>query len=399
MAAAQDDVTAGQDAVSDSGATGLGRQVELIRQQAAACEQLGSPFYAVLLERLAHEVSEGLSGRGGATPSTGAGAAVLAGHESDPGPSALALRLMAAVHRLVLTGAAPGLAAHYPSVGGTGDPDAAWPAFRQVLIEHVAEVRAGLASPPQTNEVGRSAALFGGLLQLASDGLPVRLFEIGASAGLNLLADRFTYLAADGGRWPAEAGDSAAGGLSGLHEHSAEVLLDPAWGRVPEGAAPRVQIVERGGCDLSPIDASTEDGALSLLSCVWPDQSARLARLRSALVLARKEPVSLVAAGAGDYVESLELREGTRTVLWHSVMWQYLPQEEQRRVSDHVQALGQAATETMPLTHLAFEPRRLEPGGPHRFVVTETSWPSGQERVLGEAPPHGVPVTWWPSSR
>ena len=133
-------------------------------------------------EERARHVAERVAGRK-------AGAAVLAGHESDPGPSALALRLMAAVHRLVLTGAAPGLAAHYPSVGGTGDPDAAWPAFRQVLIEHVAEVRAGLASPPQTNEVGRSAALFGGLLQLASDGLPVRLFEIGSSGGLNLLAD------------------------------------------------------------------------------------------------------------------------------------------------------------------------------------------------------------------
>ncbi|USQ75791.1 DUF2332 domain-containing protein [Ornithinimicrobium cryptoxanthini] len=372
--------------------TGLGRQVELIRQQAAACEQLGSPFYAVLLERLAQEVSEGGSGTGGS-----AGAAVLDGHELDRGPSALALRLMAAVHRLVLTGGAPDLAAHYPSVGGTGDPDAAWPAFRQVLVEHVEQVRAGLASPPQTNEVGRSAALFGGLLQLVPDGLPIRLFEIGASAGMNLLADHFTYHAADGDAWPAEMASPAGGGESGVAGDDHGVLLDPAWDRVPEGAAPRVRIVERGGCDLSPIDATTEDGALSLLSCVWPDQSARLARLRSALVLAREEPVSLVAAGAGDYVESLELREGTRTVLWHSVMWQYLPQEEQHRVSEHVQALGQTATETMPFTHLAFEPRRLEADGPHRFVVTATSWPSGQERVLGEAPPHGVPVTWWGS--
>lgn len=367
----------------------LDSQVEMIRQQAAACEQLGSPFYAVLLKRLAQEISEGGSGTGAS-----AGAAVLAGHEQDPGPSALALRLMAAVHRLVLTGSAPDLAAHYPSVGGTGDPGAAWPAFRQVLIEHLAEVRAGLASPPQTNEVGRAAALFGGLLQLVPDGLPVRIFEIGASAGLNLLADHFIYLSADGGAWPAWTSDD---GWSGRDEPDRAVLLDPAWDRVPEGVPERVRIMERGGCDLSPIDATTDDGALSLLSCVWPDQGARWARLRSALVLARAEPVSLVASGAGDYLESLELREGTHTVLWHSVMWQYLLQEEQQRVSERVQALGQAATETMPFTHLAFEPRRLEPGGPHRFVVTATSWPSGQERVLGEAPPHGVPVTWWAS--
>lgn len=369
----------------------LTRQVELIRQQAGACEQLGSPFYAVLLERLAQEIVDGGSGTG-----VSAGAAVLAGHEQDPGPSALALRLMAAVHRLVLTGGAPDLAAHYPSVGGTGDPEAAWPAFRQVLVEHVGQVRAGLASPPQTNEVGRSAALFGGLLQLVLDGLPVRLFEIGASAGLNLLADHFTYLAADGGAW-FPGGPGPAGVEAGRADADRGVLLDPAWERVPDEVAARVKIVERGGCDLHPIDATSEAGALLLLSCVWPDQSARLARLRAALLVARDEPVSLVAAGAGDYVESLELVEGTHTVLWHSVMWQYLPHEEQQRVSERAQALGRSATDTMRFTHLAFEPRRLEPEGPHRFVVTATSWPSGEERVLGEAPPHGVPVTWWAS--
>lgn len=370
----------------------LRRQVELIRQQGVACRQLGSPFYAVLLERLADDVvgaDGGAGGRGGASP----GVVVLAGHEHDPGPSALALRLLAVVHRLVLTGRAPDLAAHYPSVGGTGDPDQAWPAFRAVLVDHTDEVRAGLASPPQTNEVGRSAALFGGLLQAVSgglsdsvglpvsSGLPVRLFEIGASAGLNLLADHFTYRAADGGQWPAEAG--APG-----------VLLDLAWDRVPPGLPVSVQIIERGGCDLSPIDATTEGGALSLVSCVWPDQTARLERLRSALVVARSEPVALVAAGAGDYVDALELREGTHTVLWHSVMWQYLPVEEQQRVSERIQVLGRAATDTMSFTHLAFEPRRTEPGGPHRFVLAATTWPEGQERILGEAPPHGVPVTW-----
>ena len=385
--------------------TDLGRQVELIRQQAAACEQLGSPLYAVLLERLAQDIAEGSPAGGSATPgaaspgAASAAAAVLAGHEQDPGPSALALRLMAAVHRLVLTGQAPALAAHYPSVGGTGDPDAAWSAFRDVLSEHLEQVRAGLASPPQTNEVGRSAALFGGLLQVVdtdgSGALPVRLFEIGASAGLNLLADRFVYRAADGGQWPS-AGVAADPSRADTDPSPTDpgVVLDPAWDRVPDGAAPGVQIIERGGCDLSPIDASTQDGALSLLSCVWPDQSARLERLRSALVLARAEPVSLVAAGAGDYVDSMELVEGTHTVLWHSVMWQYLPAQEQQRVSERLQLLGRAATETMKFTHLAFEPRRLEVGGPHRFVVAATTWPTGQERILGEAPPHGVPVTW-----
>lgn len=361
------------------------RQVELIRQQAAACEQLGSPFYATLLDRLADDVAGG-----------GVGAEVLAGHEDDPGPSALALRLLAAVHRLVLTGRAPALAAHYESAGGDGDAAAAWPAFRGMLEEHLDQVRASLASPPQTNEVGRSAALFGGLLQILGAAerpeLPVRLVEIGASAGLNLLADRFVYRAADGRTWP--AGGAGPDGSASTDADPTPVVLDPAWESRPPGILPAVTVAERLGCDLSPIDPRTEDGALALLSCVWPDQTHRLDRLRGALTLARAHTVTLVAQGAGDFVEALELREGSHTVVWHSVMWQYLPAQEQERVLARLGELGATATAGRALTHLAFAPRRLEAGGQHRFVVAATTWPAGEERILGEAPPHGVPVRW-----
>jgi hypothetical protein len=349
------------------------RAVTLIRHQAQACQQLGSPFYAVLLERLADDVAAG-----------GVGASVIAGHEDDPGPSALALRLMAAVHRLVLTGRAPGLARHYPSVGGDGVAEDAWPTFRAVLEEHLDAVRAGLATPPQTNEVGRSAALFGGLLQVLGSAqhpvLPIRLVEIGSSAGLNLLADRFTYRTPDGQQWGPD--------------DRTEVVLDPAWETWPVGIPRSVEVVERVGCDLSPIDPRSEEGALSLLSCVWPDQTHRLDRLRGALTLARAHQVSLVREGGGDFIDGLQLRDGHHTVVWHSVMWQYVPGEEQQRILTRLRALGATASPQRTLTHLAFEPRRLEPGGPHRFVVAATTWPGGAEQVMGEAPPHGVPVRW-----
>lgn len=349
------------------------RAVTLIRQQAEACRQLGSPFYASLLERLAEDVAAG-----------GVGSVVIAGHEDDPGPSALALRLMAAVHRMVLSGQAPALAAHYPSVGGDGDEAAAWPAFREVLEGHVARVRAGLATPPQTNEVGRSAALFGGLLQVLGaaeqPALPVRLMEIGSSAGLNLLADRFAYRTADGRQWG--------------RDDATDVVLDPAWETWPPGIPPAVEVVERTGCDLSPIDPRAEDGALALLSCVWPDQTHRLDRLRGALSLARSHPVALARQGGGDFIDGLELRDGHHTVVWHSVMWQYVPAEEQERILARLAELGASATAERTLTHLAFEPRRLEPGAPHRFVVAARTWPGGDEQLLGEAPPHGVPVGW-----
>ncbi|MDN5852195.1 MAG: DUF2332 domain-containing protein, partial [Actinomycetia bacterium] len=99
------------------------------RQQADACARLGSPMYAQLLGRLADDIDAG-----------GPTSRLLAGHEYDPGPSALALRFAGGLHRLVLAGQAGELAPYYPSVGGTWDLDAAWPHVRNVLGERRADL-------------------------------------------------------------------------------------------------------------------------------------------------------------------------------------------------------------------------------------------------------------------
>ncbi|MEU6754091.1 DUF2332 domain-containing protein, partial [Spirillospora sp. NPDC046719] len=195
---------------------------EELLAQARVCAGQGSPMYAELLARAADDADAG-----------GPVAEVLAGRAS----SALALRMLGTVHRIVLEGRAPALAAHYPTAGGTADPRAAWPAFRDVLARHAAEVRAGLADPPQTNEVGRAAPLIGGLLAVAAaTGLPVRLLEIGASAGLNLRADRYRLLFEGGGYGP-----------------DSPVMLPDAWRGAPPAAVP-LRIASRLGCDLAPLD-------------------------------------------------------------------------------------------------------------------------------------------------
>src|SRR3954449_11770629 len=218
----------------------------LFRGQAGWCARLGSPIYGHLLQRAADDLAAG-----------GPVWRTVEPYADRPINFAHHLRLMGATHRLALAGQAPKLAARYPSTGGDGDPDGAWDAF----VELVAEREITLERAVQTNEVGRTAALLGGFLTVAEQtGLGLRVLEIGASAGLNLRWDRFRYEAAD---WA--FGDSAS---------PARIPCEFEGGRPP--LPPAVWVVERAGCDPSPIDPTTVDGALTLQSFVWPEQIERL---------------------------------------------------------------------------------------------------------------------------
>jgi hypothetical protein len=330
-------------------------------------------MYAELLGRLADDLE-----------ADGPTAEVLHGHEDDPGPSGLALRLAGSVHRLVLSGAADELAAYYPTVGGVWSSRGV-DAVLDFLARRPEDVRPLLDQAPQTNEVGRSAALLGGLLRWVarhprpSRPVPIRLFEIGASGGLNLLADRFRYLDDSGAAW----GDP-----------DSPVVLHGAWRGAPLPVDEPLVVAERGGCDVSPVDVATEDGRLTLSSYVWPDMTARYQRLAGAIELARREPLEVTRAGAASYVEGLGLADGDLTVLWHSVMWQYVPRDQQERVTARVAELGSDASVDRPLLHLFAEPTRRTPEDRHRFWVVAETWPGGVREYCGQMAPHGLPVTW-----
>jgi hypothetical protein len=344
--------------------------VDAVRRQSAACGSMGSPMYAALLARVADDVEAG-----------GPCAEVLAGHADAPGPSATALRLAGSVHRLVLQRRAGALATYYPSVGGTWEPEGGWEAFRALVAAEPAAVQEWLDRPPQTNEVGRSAALMVGLLALTAQlgDLPVRLVEIGSSAGLNLLADRFRYTTDDG---------RTAG------PDDSPVTLAGAWtGDVPLHA-PWPRVVERTATDVMPVDVTTTEGRLALTAYVWPDQTERLERLRGALALAAATPVPVRRAGAAAVVDDLALVPGALTVLWHSVMWQYLDRDEQHHVRARIDALGAAATPEAPFAHLVLEPTRRTPESEHEFLVVLRAWPGGERRVLATSRGHGLPTQW-----
>jgi hypothetical protein len=353
-------------------ADGRARVVRRMRAQAEACRQLGSPLYADLMDRAAADVD-----------ADGLVAAVLDGHEHDPGPGMVALRLFGTVHRLVLSGRAPALAEHYPSAGGSVTEETgewAWEAFLAVLEAYRDEVREGLDHPPQTNEVGRAAVLAGALRYVvAACPLPVRLVEIGASAGLNLRVDGFR-LVGDDGRTVGPA--------------DSPVQLTDAWrGEQPPDVP--VRIVERRGCDTHPVDPGTPEGRLALEAYVWPDQRERVSRLLGALEVAGRIPAQVEQVPAGSLLSRLSPQDGTVLVVWHSVSWQYFDASERSTAAAELARLGAAATEDAPVARIAFESGQLPDEEGYRFLTTVTTWPGGRERVIGEAEPHGVPATWW----
>jgi len=328
-----------------------------LRIQAGHCARLGSSLYAELLERAAADAE-----------AAGPVARVLGGHENDPPNSMLALRLMGAVHRRVLEGALPELERHYRHSGvGSG----AWSAFRGALGDDADSIRNLLDRPVQTNEVGRCAALLPGFLIAAATRLPLRLLEVGASAGLNLRWDRYRY-EAEGFGW-------------GNAEASVRIRFHL------EGAAPgatAADVIDRRGCDPCPLDPSTEEGRLTLLSFVWPDQAERLQRLRNALEEAAEMPVEVDRAGAAEWTAErlAERRPGVATVVFHSIVMQYLAEGERRELERHLYEAGEAADGDSPLFWL-----RMEPGG-ERAEVRLTGWPGGEERLLARVGYHGDPV-------
>ena len=341
---------------------------EGLRWQAGWCERLGSPLYAALLEHAARDVEQG--GPAWQVLAAAGAPAHTAPLRGEPG-----LKMLGAVHRLVLEGRAPGLAACYPSVGGTPGAARAASALIDALAEH-AEVLPGLMQRPiQTNEVGRSAALLVGFLTIAGDtGLPLRVLEIGASAGLNLRWDDYRYTS-DVGSW----GDPAA-----------RVQIADAFAGDPPPLAVTTQVAERRGCDPAPLDPSDEDTQLTLLSYTWPDQGRRFDQLRAALDFAPTVPVAVERASAVEWLEDVlaEPRPGVATVVFHSVVLPYLGEQGIAELWRTLEAAGEQARPDAPFAWLSLE------AGADLAEVRLMTWPGGEARLLAHASYHGPPVRW-----
>lgn len=318
--------------------------------------------------------------------------AVCAGYENAPSGSALPLRLLAGVFRLVLTDRAPELVRFYPCLGGVDDPATAWPVLREVITAHTDELRAALEVPPQTNEVGRSVALLAGLFDVveAAGVGRVRLLELGASAGLNLLLDRYGFCGTGGfggsagGRPPSLGTDWRYGDPA-----SSVQFDDPIHGPV---RVVDFGILQRQGCDLYPVDATSPEGRLLLTSFVWPFDVHRHERLAAALRLAAAHPVQVDQASASAWLAPTleQTDDGVLPVVWHSITRLYWPPAE----IEAVEAVLTVYAKHRPLARVSME-YGTHGGASARPELQSTVWQPGhppRRRRLGTAHDHGPPV-------
>ncbi len=335
---------------------------QALRAQADNNRALGSPFTARLLCLLADRLSQ-----------RGALGERLFGWQGDPGPGgdSLPLRLLGGLNALVLKDLDPGLAAVWPPSPPPAEA-ALWRAVSGALARHAGFLDRWIDSPPQTNEVRRSAALIAAAHWLARRfPLPLVLSELGASAGLNLNWDRFALRI----------------GRASFGPNPAALTLAPDWSGPPPPAA-RPRIAARRGCDLNPLDPSCPDDALRLIAYLWPDQPGRLELARAAMAL---PPAPVDHAEAAGWLERRLAgpRRGRLHLVYHTIAWQYFPAATQKACQEHLDRAGARATPTAPLAHLA-----MEADGGAGAGLRLRLWPGGEETLLARVDFHGRWVDW-----
>jgi hypothetical protein len=309
-------------------------------------------------------------------PDSGAFIAQIRGWPGQPLADGLPLRAAGALHGLYLSGAVPELT---PIYAGAEADDLAL--VGTAVRGYAAFLLPWLDGPPQTNEAGRSSNFIAAMLWLAGQGLPRRFecLEIGSSAGINLMIDRYFY---------------DLGGMKVGPETDAVMRFVPEW----RGSPPpneEIEILRLKGCDLAPLDLTDPAEALRLKSYVWPEHTVRFERLDAAIAASTVRAPDLVRMNAADFVEqqlALPQAEGTTRLIMHSIVWQYMPEEQRERVTQAMKAHGARATKDRALAWIALEADRtlLHHGLRVRY------WPGGEEpKLLAAAHAHGAWIEWF----
>ena len=339
-----------------------------IRWQAEHCRRNGAPVTARLIEaQVPLMKTDSAVGRR------------IANWPGLPLEDAMPLRLTGGFHHLLLTGDEQRLEPVYrEDITEQAAVDAI---VASVVADHDARLLAWLDGPPQTNEAGRSASFMAGLMWLSGRlGARFELNELGASAGINSMMDRYHF--------------DLRGVTIGPDDSS--MRIKPEWRGPPPPNNP-VEIVAIKGCDQSPIDLSDPDAALRVKSYVWPENDERIVRMDAAIALAAQKRPDVVQADALDWVLQripAPQDEGVTRVINHSIVWQYIPAEKRAAITAAIEAAGANSTPAKPLAWMMLETNRET----LTHELTLRYWPGGATSVLlGQAQAHGTWVEWFES--
>lgn len=292
--------------------------------------------------------------------------------------------LFAAVHDLLLADPGQALAGWYPNLTDRPRADDPVPAFVKFCRDHRDDLIALVSSRfPQTNEIGRSALLLIGLADVASRFGTLAQLDVGASAGLNLLIEHYGY------------------DYSGQRLGGDRLVLSC---RVSGGPRPLPSAIPgfstHQGLDADPIDLADPAQVRWLEACVWPDQTDRFQRLRTAVQLAREQGVQV---WRGDAVTDLpaaldRLGEDGHPVVTTSWVLTYLSDQQR---ADFVAALDRRGRR-QDLSWVYLESPAYAPGlpgpstDPERTALTVVEWRAGERsaRRLATCHPHGYTLRW-----
>ena len=356
----------------DINATGRDAVATAFANQVAYCQNANAPITARICAALGAVIAD--------ENVDGVFVERLRNWAGAPLADALPLRAAGGLHALHLAGAEPRLAPIYAGTDGVDDRAL----VAAVLADHVATLLPWLNGPPQTNEAGRSANFIAAMLWLTDQGLPPRFscFEIGSSAGINLMLARYHYL------------------LGGVEVGPKPGAIDftPEWLGAPPPDRP-FEILDALGCDVAPVDLTDPAQAMRLRAYIWPEHGVRFARMDGAIAAAMQGAPRILHMAAADFVDqqlALPQAAGTTRLLIHSIVWQYLSADEQARITAAMLAAGASASTDTPVAWAAVEANRDTHA--HELVVRHRPNAAGDAAgasvTLAIAHPHGAVISW-----
>ena len=314
---------------------------------------------------------------------------------------AVGLRLCAGLHHLYLTSPTDSdlmKLFHLPAERDTTQKEVD-AIVGELLARNEDRLEKWLDTPPQTNEVGRSANFVGAFswLRKAFGVSRLECYEIGTSGGLNLLMPHYHFTYENG----------SSGGTVKWGSSQSTVKIKPLMkAKEGEDLAANIpdhtdfEIVSAQGCDLFPVNLCNAEEALRMKSFIWADHIWRLDLLDNAVQTLKANPPSIVKADAAKWVEDHLGRSNDRNtcrVLMHSIVWQYLPEETKEHITRVMYEAGKEATPENPIAWVALETNRktFNHELTVRFWAGEGSSDNIHEPiVLGEAQAHGRWMRW-----